>query len=348
MIDITILTKYTSQGASSRYRYFLYINDLLKEDSNIEIDSFLDTSYLHKLYKKEKKSRVRVLVSYFKRIFVLINSSKNLIIEYEALPYIPYFIEKIFLKNKNYILNFDDNVWANYDKKLLLRNKYDNLVKNASGVIIANSFLEEKVTKLNTNIIKIPTVIDLDSYKKDEKIDKFDKFTLVWIGSPSTYKYIKSHSHIFKKIADIVDYRLVIIASKDLEDDAINGVDMKFYDWSASIEVEMLKKAHIGVMPLDQDVFSQGKSAFKIIQYMATGLPSVASNVGENSNIVENNKTGFLTNNDDDWIEAIVKLYNDKKLYDDLSLRSKAKAYEYSIQKYFKEFNLFIKKTFKG
>lgn len=347
MIDITILTKYTSQGASSRYRYFLYINNLLKEDVNIEIDSFLDTSYLHKLYTKEKKSRVKILVSYLKRIFVLINSSKNLLIEYEALPYLPYFIEKLFLKNKKYILNFDDNVWVNYEKKQFLKTKFDNLVKNANGIIVANEFLEKKVLKLNNNIIKIPTVIDIDSYKINDDINKFDIFTLVWIGSPSTYKYIESHAHVFQKLSEMIEYKLVIIATKSLEINAIENVNMEFYDWSSNIEVSLLKKAHIGVMPLDRDSFSQGKSAFKIIQYMAAGLPSIASNIGENLNIIKNNETGFLVNNSDDWVESIVRLYDDKNLYNNMSYKSKSKAFEYSIQKYFNEFNLFIKKIFK-
>ena len=347
MIDITILTKYTSQGASSRYRYFLYINDLLKQDTNIEIDSFLDTSYLHKLYSKQKKNKFKILISYIKRLFVLMNSSKNLIIEYEALPYIPYIIEKTFLKNKNYILNFDDNVWVNYENKRFLKNKFDKLVKNASGVIVANEFLEKKVLKLNNNIIKIPTVIDLDSYKKDDKINKFDKFTLVWIGSPATYKYIKLHALIFKKLSEMIDYKLVIIASKDLSKDKIQSVDMEFYDWSSKTEVDILRRSHIGIMPLDTDMFSQGKSSFKIIQYMAVGLPTIASDVGENCNVVKNNKTGYLVNNQSSWIDAVLELYKDKTLYNNISKESRSGAYEYSIQKYFQEFNSFIQTTLK-
>lgn len=345
MIDITILTKYTSQGASSRYRYFLFINDLLKQDVNIEIDAFLDTSYLRKLYKNEKKNKIKILIAYFKRIFVLMNSAENLIIEYEALPYVPYFIEKIFLKNKNYILNFDDNIWDNYKTNRLLKNKLDNLVKNAAGVIVANDFLKERVLKLNSNIIKIPTVLDLTNYEENE-ISKYEKFTLVWIGSPATYKYIKSHTNVFLKLLDVIDYKLVIIASKSLAKDAIDGIDMEFFDWSASTEVEILKKSHVGLMPLDDDMFSQGKSAFKIIQFMAAGLPVVASSIGENKIVVQNNITGFLAENESDWVNAISTLSNNTVLYNEFVNTSKSNAYEYSIQKYAKEFNSFIQRTY--
>jgi glycosyltransferase involved in cell wall biosynthesis len=344
MTAITILTKYTSQGASSRYRYFLYINNLLREDTNIEIDSFLDTSYLKRLYSKQSKNKLKIILAYFKRFFVLANSADNLIIEYEALPYMPYAIERLFLKNKRYILNFDDNVWANYTNKKLLNTKYDNLVKDASGVIVANSYLEKKVSKLNQNVIKIPTVVDLESYNTED-IAKFDKFSLVWIGSRATYKFIQSHAHIFQKLSEVIEYRLVIIASKSLEEEAIDGVDMCFYDWSSATEAEVLKQAHIGIMPLDDDDFAVGKSSFKIIQYMATGIPTVASSIGENSNVLKDN-IGFLADTTDEWIEAIQKLYNDKELYQSFCIESKKESYNYSMQKYYKEFDAFIKKTF--
>jgi glycosyltransferase involved in cell wall biosynthesis len=346
MIDITILTKYTSKGASSRYRYFLYINELLAKDTNIEIDSFLDTSYLHNLYDKNKKNKVRILFSYFKRFFTMLNSANNLIIEYEIFPYLPYFIEKIFLNQKKYILNFDDNVWENYKNKPLLKNKFDNLVKNANGIIVANEFLKDKVSQLNNNIIKIPTVINLEHYKQDDSIDKFDKFSLIWIGSPATFSYIESNKHIFIKLAKKIKYQLVIIASKKLEQKQIDGIDMVFYDWSASMEVELIKKSHLGIMPLNKDLFSQGKSSFKLIQYMASGLPSIASDIGENRNVIEDNKSGFLVNSQDEWINAIMKLYKDRVLYDSFSKRAKETSYNYSMQKYFKKFYFFADEVF--
>jgi len=345
MKNLTILTKYSTQGASSRYRYFLYLCNLLREDVNLEIDSFFDTSYLKKIYSNEKKSFFKISISYIKRFFVVLNSSKNLVIEYEVFPYLPYFIERFFLKNKNYILNFDDNVWENYKNKKLLKSKFDSLVENASGIIVANNFLFNKLKDKNSNIIKIPTVVDLNSYQ-NETTEKFDKFSIVWIGTPITYKYIKSHSFIFQELAKKIDYQLVIIATKKLENEAINGVNMLFFDWSSKIEVELLKRSHLGVMPLDSDEFSKGKSAFKLIQCISASLPIIASDVGENSKVVLDNENGYLVSTNNEWIDKIYKIYKDKELSKKFSQNSKDIAYNYSIQKYFKEFYVFLDKTF--
>jgi glycosyltransferase involved in cell wall biosynthesis len=80
---------------------------------------------------------------------------------------------------------------------------------------------------------------------------------------------------------------------------------MVFYDWSSEIEAQILSKSHVGIMPLDNDDFSKGKSAFKLIQYMSCGLPLVASSVGENNNVVKNGRNGFLVKNEIEWIESI-------------------------------------------
>jgi len=261
MIDISFFTKYTSQGATSRYRSFFFIRQMLNKNYNISINSFLDNEYLDNLYSKKPRNKFKIICSYFSRFFSLSTASKNLIIEYELFPYLPYWFEKLFLKNKQYILNFDDNVWDNYKDKFWLNKKYDKLVQHADGVIVANDFLFEKVKSLNSTIIKIPTAIDLEDYT--EVTEKNKVFTLVWIGTPMTYRYIESHAEIFQTLAKKIKYELCIIATEALSSRSIDDVNMKFVEWSLENEVYYLKQAHIGIMPLDKDMFSQGKSAFK-------------------------------------------------------------------------------------
>ena len=114
MKNISFFTKYTSQGATSRYRSFFFVRQMLNKDYNISVHSFLDSEYLENLYSGKPRKKSKVIFAYLSRVFSLFTSSKNLIIENELFPYFPYWFEKLFLKNKQYILNFDDNVWDNY------------------------------------------------------------------------------------------------------------------------------------------------------------------------------------------------------------------------------------------
>lgn len=346
MINLSIFTKYPTQGATSRYRSFAFAWRLSEMNYNIEIQSLMNTSYLADMFSKKSKNKIRIFLSYCERFFAVLRSSDNLIIERELFPYLPYMFEKYFLKGKKYILDYDDNVWEDYRGKKFLEEKYDHLVKNAAGIIVGNDYLEFYVKKLNPNVIKIPTVINLDAYQANASTQKFDRFSLVWIGSTVTYRYIESFAHIFKELSKNLDFDLIVIASKALEAKALSGVSMRFYDWSSETEASLLQQSHIGIMPLDDDSFSQGKSGFKLIQYQAVGLPLVASPVGENRVIIQEGMNGFLPQTQAEWIEAITKLHNDHDMYKRYSKYSYSNAYNFSIQKYFPIYKDFIDHQF--
>ncbi len=346
MTDISFFTKYSTQGATSRYRSFSFASRLAELNYNLEIYSFMDIYYLSNLFAKKPKNKWRIFLSYCQRLFAVLRSSDNIIIERELFPYLPYEFEKLFLRNKRYILDFDDNVWEDYRGKLLLDGKYDYLVKNAAGVIVGNHYLEHYVKKLNDTVINIPTVINLDLYQLDKYVQKFDRFSLVWIGSSVTYRYIKSFASMFQQLSKLIDFDLIIIASRQLEIEKIEGVSMKFYDWSSETETVILHQCHVGIMPLDNDDFSQGKSGFKLIQYQAAGLPMIASPIGENTHIITDTINGFLPKTQNEWLVAVQNLVSDTELYNRMSTASKEKSYHYSFQHYFPIYKQFIDTTF--
>lgn len=348
MTHLSIFTKYPTQGATSRYRSFAFAWRLSEMNYNIEIQSFMDTSYLANMFSKKRKNKVRILLSYCERLFAVLRSSDNLIIERELFPYLPYMFEKWFLQGKKYILDYDDNVWEDHRGKRLLEGKYDHLVKNARGIIVGNQYLEEYIKRHNSNVIKIPTVINLDHYAADTSIKKFTRFSLVWIGSSVTYRYIEAFASTFQELAKSLDFDLIIIASKTLKDRVIPDVSMKFHDWSSETETTLLKQSHVGIMPLVNDSFSQGKSGFKLIQYQAAGLPLVASPIGENNVIVEEGLNGFLPQTQDEWINVITELHSNPIVYSACSEYSLKNAHHFSIQKYFPIYRNFIDKIFEG
>ena len=343
-MKLTMFTRYNTLGASSRYRYYMYAARMRDAGEQVDIHNFFDEEYLRHLYKGRRTGIFNILKSYWRRFRAVSRANDKLLIEYELFPFLPYWIERRFLKKRKYILNFDDNVWEKYSGKSFLSGKYDALVSNAAGVIVANDFLYEKVQKLNQNVIKIPTVVDLDLYRV--KTNKFDKFTLAWIGTPVTYMYLEKFAGTLRRMAEKYDFELLVIARKSLEKRRIEGVNMRFVNWSQESETELLLKSHVGIMPLTNDEFSKGKSAFKLIQYSAAGLPVIASPVGENTKVVDNGKTGFLADSPEEWLEALDKLINDKSLYSKMTKTTRENSENYSIQKYFPVFQDFIKSCF--
>ena len=130
---------------------------MLRSQVSLMIDTYVVC------YNKRRASGINILKAYWRRLRDVCKADGLWLVEYELFPFMPYFIEKIFLRKNKYILNFDDNVWEKYNGKILLTGKYDKLCRNAAGIIVANDFLYDKVSKLNSNVIKIPTVVDLES-----------------------------------------------------------------------------------------------------------------------------------------------------------------------------------------
>ena len=341
MNKISVCTRYNTMGASSRLRFFMY-KKLLEENGIFpQFRPLLGNGYLKRLYSGQK-TQLHALHAMAKRFALLPFLKKNLLIEYELLPFVSFDIENFFLKKRKYILSFDDAVWEKYNNSPL-SDKFEKLASDARGIIVANEVLKNHLLKYNSNIIKIPTAIDLDKYTVDVK--KSSRFTIAWIGTPVTYKEcLLPFEKTLKEAAKKVDFELLIIARKGLP--AIDGVNMQFVDWSDNDEINQLKRAHIGIMPLPENDFMRGKSAYKLIQYLGAGLPCVASPVGENKVLLSQGNIGFTASTEEEWIDCFKKLATDIELYNLLSKNALALAKEYSVQKYAPIMADFIKKCF--
>ena len=87
---------------------------------------------------------------------------------------------------------------------------------------------------------------------------------------------------------------------------------LKYIEWNLETEIEDLNQISIGVMPLENDIWSEGKCGFKCLQYMALGIPSIVSPVGVNNTIVNDNENGLFAETLDEWEYAIEKLIQNK------------------------------------
>jgi glycosyltransferase involved in cell wall biosynthesis len=102
---------------------------------------------------------------------------------------------------------------------------------------------------------------------------------------------------------------LIVGAGREAEGEA--GPGFEFRPWSEDREVADVQEMEIGIMPLPDEQWARGKSGYKLIQYMACGLPVVASPVGVNGEIVEDGRSGFLPGGPAEWKAALVRLIED-------------------------------------
>lgn len=342
---LDMFPRYAELGASSRLRFYRYAAKWAADGGEVELHPFFASDYLAELYRTGRKSPAALIGGWLRRRRELNRAGGRLLIEYELLPFLPFVLERIFLKNRKFILNFDDAVYLKYAKIPLLRNKFAELIRHASGVICANDHLTEWARSFNGNVIKIPTVVELAAYRAIRP-EKFPRLTVVWIGSPATSHYLFQAREQLLAMREAADFELLVIGGKPPRGNPLAGLDVRYETWSEAAEIELLKRSHIGIMPLPAaDKFAQGKSAFKLIQYCAAGLPAIASDVGENRNVLADGVTGFLADTPAEWALAFKKLAS-LQLRGEFSANCLERAEEFSLEHYYPLFREFILRTF--
>lgn len=314
-INLLILTKYNTLGASSRLRLIQYLNSFKAVGFNCTINSLIDDQSLRYRYAHGRYPFLSLLFSYIKRLILLLSINKyNLIlIEKEVFPWLPYLFEKFLLRGSLYALDYDDAVFLNYNNSdnflinFLLKNKLSKLMRNSSLAICGSSYLVDFAKSSGCQFVGfIPTVIDLDRYfvKNISQNYSADTIIICWIGSPSTVKYLNLISQSLRSLSLRVRFVLRVIGAKF----SLEGVNVECHDWFESTEVSLISECHIGIMPLALNEWELGKCGYKLIQYMACGLPVVATDFGANSDIVEHGLTGYLVQSDSDWEHALFAL----------------------------------------
>lgn len=306
----------------------------------VEYAALLDDTYLQRLYAGQK-TKLGLLKYYGGRVSQLKRRPKpNLIwLEYEALPWLPWFIERALLPASVPIVSdYDDAVFHRYDShrltlvRRLLGRKIDKIMRHSHLVTAGNQYLADRARQAKAGHVEIvPTVVDLSHYSALERPQIGSSVQVGWIGTPNTWDAFGKD--LFGLLEDTLSthgacFRAVGAKLKAFSEGALDCVP-----WTEDSEVRAIQSLDIGVMPLTDTPWARGKCGYKLIQYMACGLPVVASPVGVNKEIVEHGVNGFLAETDAEWRTAIEMLLSNNDLRRRMGSAGRKKVEEnYSLQ----------------
>ncbi len=318
-MKILILPRYEPQAASSRYRFYQYIPYLNAQGWDVTVKPLLSNNYIKYLYDKMPLPVGEILLEYFKRIIQLLNKKTfDLIwLQQELLPWIPSVFENLLVRgNTKIVADYDDAFFHRYDQnksffiRSLLKNKIDSVMEYADMVLAGNNYLLERAKLSNDKVKLFPTVVDINKFKNSNPI-KDNFFTIGWIGSPGTAKYLKIIEDALKEVSLDKNIRINLIGVNKIN---LSGVSINHIKWDENTEVEEISKFDVGIMPLPDNPWERGKCGFKLIQYLSCNLPVIGSPVGVNREIIINGVNGFQANSKDEWIKYIRILKDDKEL----------------------------------
>lgn len=199
---------------------------------------------------------------------------------------------------------------------LKMPHKTGSICRWSSHVIVGNEHLRRYALQFTSRVTVIPTTIDLDEYLPKPEATLQRVPVIGWSGSLTTLKHLRTLEPTLRLLAKQLPFRLKVIGSAEYR---LPGVEVEAKAWSAATEIEDLRSFDIGVMPLPNDAWSLGKCGLKALQYMAVGVPTIASPVGVNTEIIQDGENGSIADKPEEWIEKILRLVGDKKLREQFS-----------------------------
>jgi glycosyltransferase involved in cell wall biosynthesis len=204
------------------------------------------------------------------------------------------------------------------DDALFLRHaeKYETLARMCDGVIAGNEAIAAHTRPFNANVTVIPTCVDLDRYQPAVAATREGPMVIGWTGTSSNLEQLRLVEEPLRRLADRHRVELHVISDRPdpLRTMNFGRLPVRFVRWSVRREMAQLRPIQIGIMPLADSEWERYKCGLKLIQYLALGIPAVASPVGVNTQIVQSGENGFLAGTPEQWEICLGQLLTDHAL----------------------------------
>lgn len=317
------------ESPSQRFRFEQYLDLLRNQGHTVRLAPFLPPQRWRLFYQPGNTlARVdMILRGYLKRIGLLPSAAAydRIFIHREGAPLGPPIIEWFLAKvlGKKIIYDFDDAIWMTdktretpLERLLRWRSKVASICRWSHKVSCGNEYLLAYALRFNPSAFLNPTTIDTERLHNPSRLHPHEKdperIVIGWTGSHSTLKYLYLLKDVLTRVQQTFPAVAVLVIADKPPELPLPG--LIFRPWAPETEISDLMMSDIGIMPLPDDEWSKGKCGFKALQYMALGIPAVASDVGVNSTIIQHMKNGCLCKSDDEWVAILGTLIKDAAL----------------------------------
>lgn len=310
-VRVLVLTRYGSQGGSSRVRFLQYTSHLEASGLSLTFAPFFSNEALQARYRAGRYDPKTLLGAYLQR-FARLRAARHydlVWIEQEMLPWLPVLFERTLLPRVPYVLDYDDALFHTYDQhprplvRRVLGPKVAELMQGAAAVVVGNPYLAAYAEQARApRVVVIPSVVDLGRYGPSVPLPE-GPFTIGWIGSPGSERLLEPLRPVLEPLLEgpRPAARLVLVGASD---SALAGLPREIVPWHLDTEAAQIDRFHVGIMPLQDTPFERGKCGFKLVQYMSRARPVIASPVGVNGEILGEGAAGFLASDAAAWQAA--------------------------------------------
>jgi len=246
---------------------------------------------------------------------------------------LPSPLETIILRNrsKKLIFDFDDAIYYRDDSNESLDSKtrlikFKHIVKKADLIVAGNRILADYASQFNKNITIIPSTVETRGIPTKKYEGSDETMVIGWVGGGGNLYHLKELTSVFQMLAKEFKIQVRIISSAKMD---IPSVDVHFIPWKLETQEKEIALFDIGVMPLPDNKFSAGKCGYKALQYMASAVPPVVSDVGVNKDIVGNGREGFVAPAMADFYHLLKLMIKNKEMRMKMGYSARQKVEKY-------------------
>lgn len=242
----------------------------------------------------------------------------------------PGYEDELFRRNPRVVFDFDDAIYLGRNEAHVA-----GICARAGWVTAGNETLADFARRHTDRVTVLPTVVDTDAYVVRRAHERAGPVRVGWLGSDrSIRETLLPHLAMLARLRDEIGFELVIVTRPKPEVPAALG-PWRWVEWSPDVETRIAELLDVGVMPLVDEPFQRGKCGLKLLQYMAAGLPAVASPVGINVQLLEGGR-GSSAASEDEWRDALAALVRDPGLRATLGAAGRAFVEErYALRSWF-------------
>lgn len=223
----------------------------------------------------------------------------------------------VFRLNSRVVFDLDDAQWIFSSK-----DKIRYIAAQSAACCMGNRNLQEFLSPIKSRLL--PTIVDVRAYPVKQHEDK-RPLIIGWTGTTFNYPFFSGYRALFERLLERGVVELNIISNGGIIDE-LKGLPVNYIRWSAETELDELIRFDIGIMPLPDTELTRYKCGLKLVQYHAAGIPSVASAIGANNDIILHDQTGYLCHNIQEWQDNLAKLINSTSLRADIGRAARARA----------------------
>jgi glycosyltransferase involved in cell wall biosynthesis len=242
----------------------------------------------------------------------------------------PAVIERLIARRLPLVYCLDDPLHVPYSSPVngaLARLKAPGKVRTtctmATRVIVNSKPLREYAETYNDDVVEIPSVVDGTVFVPQPR-ERAAPLCIGWTGSASTATNLELIAEPLAQVQRVTGVSVKVIGPTSFE---LDGVDATVVPWSAEREVEEIRAIDIGLLPIPDRPWNRWKFFLKAAQYMALGIPVVASDIGAVDQQVTHGVDGFIARTDAEWVTYLRRLVDDEPLRTAMGVAAAEKAH---------------------